>query len=192
LIVPSLAIVVIGASAGGIDALSTILADLPENYPLPILVVIHLPPHKNSFLASLFAAKCHLRVKEADDKEPLLAGVVYFAPPDYHLLVEKNGYVSLSSDELINFSRPSIDVLFESAADIFGSTTLGVVLTGANNDGAQGLREIEAAGGIAIIQRVQEALAKEMPQAALKACKAARELSLSEIAKYLNEVGKKS
>lgn len=181
--------IVIGASAGALDALSQILPSLPENYPLPVLAVVHLPADKKSILAELLDMKCRVSVKEAEDKEPLTAGVVYFAPPDYHLMVEKEGTISLSSEEPVLYSRPSIDVLFESAADAYGNGLAGVVLTGANEDGAHGLAAVEAAGGRCIVQHPHEAYAPIMPLAALKACSDARPMSLAEIAKFLEEAG---
>ena len=180
--------VVIGASAGALDALSIILPRLPRGFQLPVLAVVHLPPTQDSILASLLQAKCEVEVHEAVDKEPVRAGTVFFAPPDYHLLVESDKLLSLSADEPVNFSRPSIDVLFESAADAYGAGLIGIVLTGANNDGAAGLRAVHAAGGIALVQRPELAHASAMPLAALEACSEARALSLPEIAIYLLEV----
>src|SRR5262245_44268634 len=107
--------VVVGASAGGVEALSVVLPDLPKGFPRAVLIVLHLPPDKPSIIADLFGGKCALDVREAADKEPVLPGTIYFAPPDYHLLVERGPALALSKDEPVNFSRPSIDVLFESA-----------------------------------------------------------------------------
>jgi two-component system chemotaxis response regulator CheB len=184
------AAVVIGASAGAVDALSSILPRLPADYPLPIIVVVHLPPDRRSAIPELFQEKCGLEVHEADDKEPLFGGTVYFAPPDYHLLVETNRCLSLSSEEPVFHSRPSIDLLFESAADAFGAALIGVVLTGANSDGALGLRAIQQAGGTVLIERPELAYVKAMPLAALAACPDARIMSLEEIAAYLIEAAK--
>lgn len=181
--------IVIGASAGALDALSQVLALLPEDYLLPVLVVVHLPADKKSILAELLDMKCRVSVKEADDKEPLASGVVYVAPPDYHLLVEKDGTISLSNEEPILYSRPSIDVLFESAADAIGPGLIGVVLTGANDDGAHGLAAIRDAGGRCIVQDPQDAYSAIMPLAALQACSDARTMSLAEIAEFLKEAG---
>lgn len=177
--------VVMGGSAGALDALSRILPRLPGNYSLPILVVVHLPPDKNSVLAELLQSKCALKVREAEDKEDIEAGTAYFAPPDYHLQVEAGGYVSLSYDAPQLFSRPSIDVLFESAADVYGPDLVGVVLSGANNDGAQGLKAITLAGGAVLVQAPGSAYAGAMPEAALEECPAAKVLSPEEIAEYL-------
>ncbi|WP_149114539.1 chemotaxis protein CheB [Limnoglobus roseus] len=186
---PPAGAVVIGASAGAFDALSAILPRLPHKFPWPVLVVVHIPPDKKSLMAELFAARCQVAVKEAEDKEPLCGGTVYFAPPDYHLLVEPDGRASLSSEEPVHFSRPSIDVLFESAADAFGPALVGVVLTGANADGAHGLRAVHDGGGTTFVQRPDTAQATMMPQEALAACPAARAMTLQEIAAYLNTVG---
>ncbi len=173
--------IVIGASAGGVQALSIILDDLPADFDLPILVVVHVPPRKPSALVDLFARKSRLAVKEAEDKEPIAPGTIYFAPPDYHLLVESEGTLSLSSDELVNHSRPAIDILFETAADAFGPALVGIVLTGANNDGAHGLQMVGEAGGTALVQDPATAEVATMPAAALAACPTARKMPLTEI-----------
>ncbi|MBD7940506.1 chemotaxis protein CheB [Brevundimonas guildfordensis] len=177
--------VVIGASAGGVQALLALLPSLPADFPWPVLVVLHVPADRSNVLAGLFEAKCSLEVKEAEDKETVRPGVVYFAPSDYHLLIEENGDLALSSDEAINYSRPSIDVLFESAADAYGERLVGIILTGANNDGAAGLAAVAAAGGVALVQDPAAAYARTMPQAARQACNAALVLSLERIADYL-------
>lgn len=180
--------VVIGASAGALEALSAILPALPDTFGLPLIVVVHIPPDKRSVLASLFRAKCRIKVLEAEDKEPIEGGTVYFAPPDYHLLVETNGTLSLSNDKPVLFSRPSIDVLFESAADAFGASLIGIILSGANEDGARGLSAICMAGGAAIVQSPAEAFAPAMPQAAIAACPGAQVMQLSAIAAYLKRL----
>jgi two-component system, chemotaxis family, protein-glutamate methylesterase/glutaminase len=180
--------VVIGASAGALEALSIVLPALPSTYKHPVMVVVHVPPDKKSALIELFRQKCSMRVQEAEDKEPVTGGTIYFAPPDYHLLVEKDKFLSLSSDEPVLFSRPSIDVLFESAADAYGPGLVGVILTGANQDGASGMKAVTQSGGRAIVQRPEDAFAPAMPEAALIACPTARVLSLEEIAVYLQEV----
>jgi two-component system chemotaxis response regulator CheB len=180
--------VVIGASAGALEALSVILPKLPSGFRLPVIVVVHVPPEKRSVLSELFQAKCRLAVREAEDKESISGGTIYFAPPNYHLLVEAEKTLSLSSDEPVLFSRPSIDVLFESAADAYGPTLIAIVLTGANQDGAAGLRAVVDAGGTAIIQNPRGASASAMPEAAMASCPGAQVRSLEEIAKYLQEV----
>lgn len=177
--------IVIGASAGALEALSAILPALPEDFELPVLIVVHVPPDRRSVLSELFEAKCSVPVKEAEDKEPIVGGTVYFAPPDYHLLVETDRCLALSSDEPVLFSRPSIDVLFESAADAYGPALIGVVLTGANQDGAKGLRAIVEAGGTALVQKPQGAFAPAMPEAAIASAPGASVLSLDQIAAHL-------
>ena len=150
--------------------------------------VVHQPPDRESLLAGLLGERSQLPVREAEDKEPIEPGTVYLAPPDYHLLVEKDGHLSLSSEEPVHFSRPSIDVLFESAADAYGAGLVAAVLTGANSDGARGLRTVVDAGGTALVQRPDTAFASMMPAAALEACPSARTLTLQEIGEYLVHV----
>lgn len=181
--------VVIGASAGAVQALQTILPALAAGYELPVLVVVHVPPDRANMLVPLLQAKCEIAVKEAEDKEVLAPGAVYFAPSDYHLLVETKESLALSIDEAVNYSRPSIDVLFQSAADTYGPGLVGVVLTGANHDGAAGLRAIVDAGGLAVVEDPASAYAADMPLAALEACPSARIMNLDAIAAYLSTLG---
>ena len=180
--------VVIGASAGGVETLSQILPALPADYPLPVMVVIHMLPDRRSVMADLFAQKCAIRVIEAEDKEPIEPRTVYFAPPDYHLLVETDRRLSLSSEEPVLFARPSIDVLFETAADAYGAALIGVVLTGANADGANGLKAIAEAGGVTLVQTPELAYADAMPRAALQTAPRSLSLAPAEIAAYLTKV----
>lgn len=179
--------VVIGASAGGVQALSQILPALPGDFPVPILVVVHVPPRRDNALVQLLDAKCALQVKEAEDKEMAIGGTVYFAPADYHLLVEAGGTLALSAEEPVNHSRPAIDVLFESAADAYGADLTGIVLTGANHDGADGLKAIGAAGGIALVEEPVTAEVSTMPAAALAACPSARAMSFAQIVAHLRD-----
>ncbi len=179
--------VVIGASAGALDALSGILPMLPEDFRMPVIVVVHIPPDRPSALADLFGAKCRLAVKEAEDKEPLAGGTVYFAPPDYHLQIEADRFLSLSCDEPVLFSRPSIDVLFETAADALGPSLVAIVLSGANNDGASGLRAVIEMGGIGIVQDPATAYSSAMPEAAIRANPSAHVMSPPAIADYLKK-----
>ena len=144
-----------------------------------------MPPDRVNALVTLFQDRCQVGVKEAEDKEPVQPGVVYFAPSDYHLLVEADGRLSLSSDEPVNHSRPSIDVLLESAADAYGPALAGVVLTGANDDGAVGLKAIAEAGGVTVVEDPDGAYCATMPAAALRACPSARVLGLDGVAAYL-------
>jgi two-component system, chemotaxis family, protein-glutamate methylesterase/glutaminase len=185
---PTTEAIVAGASAGAIDALSSILPALRADYPIPLILVIHVPADRESVLAQVLGAKCRLRVKEVEDKEPIVPGSVYVAPPDYHVLVESDRRLSLSSEERVHFSRPSIDVLFESAADVYGRRLLGVLLTGANSDGANGLRTILNAGGSAIVQTPESAYASAMPEAALALCPGVSALSPPEIGNYLEKL----
>ena len=180
--------VVIGASAGALEALSVVLPALPAGYPLPVFVVVHLPPARDSLFADILASKCKVPVQEAQDKEIINRGTVYLAPPDYHLLIERDGTLSLSSEEEVHFSRPSIDVLFESAADACGAALTGIILTGANDDGAAGLRAIADAGGTVVVQEPSQALAAAMPTAALAACPAAHVMTLDKIAIFLTSL----
>lgn len=180
--------VVIGGSAGSLEALSRILVPLPADFAAPILVVVHVPPGKPSVLAELLQAKSRLRVKEAEDKEPILPGTVYFAPPDYHLLVETGGSVALSCDEPLMFSRPSIDVLFESAADVYEDGLVAIVLSGANSDGANGLAAVQKFGGKPIVQSPASAFSAAMPEAALEKCPEALQLTPDEIAGHLERI----
>ncbi|MCC7422030.1 MAG: chemotaxis protein CheB [Planctomycetaceae bacterium] len=184
----SIRAVVIGTSAGAVDALLRILPKLPESFVPPVIVVVHLPADRRSVMVELFEARCRIAVREVEDKEPLVPGTIYFAPPDYHVLVEADGRLSLSSEEPVHYSRPSIDVLFESAADVFCPSLVGVVLTGANMDGATGLRMIQRGGGAVVVQRPDSAYASTMPQAALDACPGALSLTLDQIADYLCEL----
>ncbi len=182
--------VIIGASAGALDALSLILPRLGPDFPLPIVVVVHIPPDRRSVLAAIFDAKCRLRAVEAEDKEPLEAGVIYFAPPDYHLLIEDRDTIALSNEDQVLFSRPSIDVAFESAAEVWGDGLIGIVLTGANQDGALGLKAIAAAGGTAIVQEPREAYSRAMPEAAIDACPDALILKVDGIISFLQGVSR--
>ncbi|MBL8713951.1 MAG: chemotaxis protein CheB [Alphaproteobacteria bacterium] len=181
--------IVIGASAGALGALSVILPELPAGFPLPVLIVVHVPADRDNLMAELLQAKCQIRVCEAEDKDSIRPGVAYLAPPDYHLQVEPSLDISLSNDEAVMFSRPSIDVLFETAADAYGEGLIGVVLTGGNSDGAKGLRAVIDAGGRGLVQRPDEAFATAMPFAAAEACPEALMLGLSDIAAYLKKAG---
>jgi two-component system chemotaxis response regulator CheB len=167
LALPAVDAVVVGASAGGVEALLKIFRTLPRGYRLPILTVLHVPDQRRSHLAEVFAQNLKIPVKEADDKETIAPGTLYFAGPGYHLSVESDFSLSLSQEERVFHSRPSIDVLFESAADAFGERLAGVLLTGANNDGARGMARISEYGGLTVVQDPAQALARTMPDAAL-------------------------
>ena len=177
--------IVIGTSVGGVEALSTILAGLGPELAAAVLVVIHVPRQKPSLLSGIFARLTPWRVKEAEDKEPVQARTVYFAPPDYHLLVERGPTLALSVDDPVQFCRPSIDVLFESAADVYGSGLMGIVLTGNNDDGAAGLAAVSAAGGRCVVQQPRNARGPTMPESALRRVPSAEVATLEEIATML-------
>ncbi len=180
--------VVIGGSAGAVEALSKLLPVIPRGARIPFLVVVHLPPERESAIPELFRSRCQVEVKEAEDKEPIRPATIYFAPPNYHLLVEPDRRLSLSSEEPVLYSRPSIDVLFESAADAYGAELAGIILTGANPDGANGLRAICKAGGLGLVQAPGSAAAPAMPEAALAACPKARAFKLEELGALMQHV----
>jgi two-component system chemotaxis response regulator CheB len=180
-------LIAIGGSAGGVEVICDILAELNASFQTPILIVIHVPAGPGSQLYRLLSVKSRLPVIEVDDKEPIKNGNVYLAPPDYHLLVDDPKTLTLSNDVPVNYSRPSIDVLFESAADVFGNRSIGVILTGANRDGADGLSHIIACGGIGIVQNPSEAYCPAMPNAAISVSPAALIMSKSQITSFLNE-----
>jgi two-component system, chemotaxis family, protein-glutamate methylesterase/glutaminase len=182
--------IVIGASAGGVEALSVLLPALPADLRAPLFIVVHLPRERPSLLAEIFARKCALKVREAEDKMRVEPGTVYFAPPDYHLLLDEGPQLALSIDELVHFSRPSIDVLFESAADIYAARLMGIILTGANDDGTAGLAAIHRAGGVTIVQEPESAQVPLMALSALKRTPADFVLPLAEIAVLLQALGR--
>jgi len=164
---PSVEAIVIGASAGGVEALLNILSPLREGFVLPIIVVLHLPDERRSHLAEVFARRVAMRVVEVNDKTVIEAGTLYFATPGYHLSVELDRSFSLSLEDRVHYSRPAIDFLFESAADAYGPTLAAVLLTGANRDGASGMARIKDRGGLTIVQDPNEAQVATMPLAAL-------------------------
>jgi two-component system chemotaxis response regulator CheB len=159
-------LLVVGGSSGALDVLFTFLPALPPAVTVPMVVVIHVSPSLPSLMPRLLADICARPVREAEDKEPLAPGTIYIAPPNYHLLVERTGTLALSVDEPVLFSRPSIDVLFESAADAYGERVAGLVLSGGNTDGANGLLHIARRGGLAIVQDPATAAVAVMPAAA--------------------------
>lgn len=177
--------VVMGASSGGWKALTTILAVLPADYPLPLVVVQHLHPSQDAYLFERLNDGCALTVREAEEKEAVVPGHVYFAPPNYHLLIEMDRTFSLSIDPRVNFSRPAIDVLFASAAAAYGGGLVGVVLTGANHDGAQGLTTIKANHGLTVVQDPATAQTDYMPRAAIAAVAVDHILPLAAIGPFL-------
>ncbi|MEJ7758823.1 MAG: chemotaxis protein CheB [Gemmatimonadaceae bacterium] len=177
-------IVVIGASWGGLAALSMLLGALPSDFGVPLAVVQHRSRHADNLLAGLLQDATSLRVVDAEDKEPLEPRCIYVAPANYHMLVDL-GHLTLTTDPLVRFSRPSIDVTFFSAADTYPFSTIGVVLTGANDDGSRGLRHIVDRGGKAIIQDPSSAESPVMPEAARRAVPEADVVPLPQLAKHL-------
>jgi len=188
--------VVIGTSAGGVEALGVLLPALPPRCRASVLVVVHMPRQRPSLLKDLFTNRCALLVREAQDKQPVEPGTVYFAPPDYHLMVDTNEdgnpSFALSVDEPVHFSRPSIDVLFESAAECWGDRLMAVILTGANSDGVQGLSAVSRCGGTTVVQDPGEAVADTLPAGAVRTGLAQHILPLAGISKMLARLGQAS
>jgi two-component system chemotaxis response regulator CheB len=177
--------IVIGTSAGGVEALSLLLPALPARMRAAVFIVLHLPRERSSLLVEIFSGCCALTVREGQDKEPVAPATVYFAPPDYHMLLDQGPQIVLSADDAVNFSRPSIDVLFESAADIYADRLMGIVLSGGNDDGAAGLEAVRQAGGFTVVQRPDSAQSPFMPVAAIRRGTPDLVLSLEEIAALL-------
>lgn len=182
---------VIGGSAGGLKALQSILAPLPADFSLPLLVVLHRLPVPDDLLAFTLNEACRLRVKEADQADRIEAGYVYLAPANYHLLVERDKSLSLSIEAKVSYSRPSIDVLFETAAEAYLGGLIGIILSGANHDGTAGLRKIKAKGGLTIAQDPATAESKLMPNSAIRENVVDKILSLTEISSFLRRFSKK-
>ncbi|WP_339532462.1 chemotaxis protein CheB [Pseudomonas mucidolens] len=182
---PGIEAVVIGASAGGVEALLSIFAALPSGFALPIIVVLHLPDERRSQLSEVFGRRVSVPVREAQDKELIKPGTLYFAGPGYHLSVEQDRSLSLSQEDRVHHSRPAIDYLFTSAADTYGSGLLAILLTGANQDGAEGLAQVKQSGGTTVVQDPNEARISVMPLAALALHTPDHILTLSRIAVLL-------
>jgi two-component system chemotaxis response regulator CheB len=182
-------VVGIGTSWGGLAAMSKLLGELPADFSLPVVVVQHRSKDSDRLLAELLQDATDLKVSEVEDKEPLMPGTVHIAPANYHVLIDA-GYLSLTLEEPVRFSRPSIDVMFSSAADTYGSGAIGVVLTGANEDGARGLSDIVKRGGRALVQDPRTAEIPIMPDAALKAVPSAEVLTLEALAPRLIELSR--
>lgn len=178
--------VVIGVSSGGLNALSRLLPLLAPDVALAIIIVQH--PHADNFLAAYLDKRCRIPVREAAEKEPILPNTAYIAPPNYHLLVEADRTFSFASTEKVNYARPSVDMLFITAAETYQSHLIGVILTGANSDGSHGLKIIKEYGGLTIVQNPATAEAASMPEAALKATSVDYILSLEDIGHLLNQI----
>ncbi|MBD2242772.1 chemotaxis protein CheB [Nostoc sp. FACHB-888] len=177
-------IVVIGTSLGGLSALKILLGNLPADFLVPIAIVQHRHKESNNTLQELLQEYTSLPIREVEDKDEILPGHIYLAPADYHLLVEP-GHFALSTDEPVSYARPSIDVLFESAADVYSQQVIGVILTGANQDGMQGLKKIKSLGGLTIVQEPATAESEVMPEAAISAVAVDWILTLSNIASQM-------
>ena len=182
-------LIVIGVSAGGMETLSKLFSLLDARMMIPMIVVQHIAPNQElDFLMTHYSEIAGRVVKEAEEKEPIAAGTIYFAPPNYHLLIEADATLALSVEERLNYARPSIDVLFASAAAVYFSRLIAVVLTGANADGTAGAIEIKENGGIVIAQDPQQAFYPVMPQAVIDQLKVDKILTIEKIADYLNKL----
>ena len=184
-------VIVIGVSAGGLNAIKIIFSILPKNFKIPMIIVQHMSANSNSAWIDILNKKSFLYLKEADEKEKIRSGHVYFAPPNYHLLIEKNHTFSFTIDERVNFSRPSIDVLFESAVDVYHEKIIGIILTGANKDGTAGLKKIKEAGGLTIVQDPNDAEVPYMPEFAITIVPDYI-MTLKEMTEFLVELNKKN
>jgi two-component system, chemotaxis family, protein-glutamate methylesterase/glutaminase len=177
----------IGCSWGGLQAMNTIFESLPDDIDIPIVIAQHRMAQSADGLTLALQKRTALPISDANDKDPIEKGHIYFAPPDYHLLVEPGSF-ALSTDEVVQFARPSIDVLFESAADSYADKLIAVILTGANEDGAAGLARVKSRGGLTIVQDPSTAVRPEMPQAAIAAARPQRVLPLDAIGPFLGEI----
>jgi two-component system chemotaxis response regulator CheB len=182
--------IVVGVSSGGMNAMKVMFSLLPKDFNTPIIIVQHIGAHSDSRWIIILNDKSNLPIKEADEKEKIEDGNVYIAPPNYHLLIEKERTFSLTVDERVNYSRPSIDVLFESAADAYADKLIGIILTGSNNDGTNGIKRVIECGGLAIIQNPETAESAYMPKSAIAAVKPDYVLSLEAIAELLIKLDK--
>ncbi|MBD1553801.1 chemotaxis protein CheB [Pseudomonas typographi] len=180
--------VVVGASAGGVEALLGLFGALPSHFALPIMTVLHLPDGRHSQLAQVFERRLGRMVREGQDKAPIEPGIIYVAGPSYHLSVERDFTFSLSQEDRVHYSRPSIDVLFESAADAYGKGLVGVLLTGANEDGAKGLVSVQQCGGLTLVQDPAQARIAIMPEAALALMRPDYILPIAGLARLLAEL----
>lgn len=184
----SIEAVVIGLSAGGMNAIGEVISGLKPTQKIPIIVVQHLHRDQTEYYVEYFQNQTNLKVSNVKDKGELLPGNIYFAPPDYHILLDDKKTFSLCYDEKVNFSRPSIDLLFESAAEVFGSNLVGIIMTGANSDGAKGLHKIKAFGGLTIVQSPETSEFSAMPEAAINLFSPDYILSIKEIIRFLNNL----
>jgi two-component system, chemotaxis family, protein-glutamate methylesterase/glutaminase len=182
--------IVIGTSSGGMNALKLIFSSLPVDFSIPIIIVQHISPRSDNQWIKLLNINSKLYLKEADEKEKIEHGKVYIAPPNYHLMIERNKTFSLTIDERVNYSRPSIDVLFESAAEAYKNKLIGVILTGSNNDGANGIKRIQECGGLTIAQDPETAESSYMPASAIATIQPDYILALENIIELLIKLDK--
>ena len=180
--------IVIGVSSGGMEAMKFLFSALPREFSIPIIVVQHMSPHSDSQWISVVKKNFPLEFKEADEKEKILPGHIYIAPPNYHLLVEADRSFSLSVEPKVNYARPAIDVLFQTASMVYKEKLIGIVLTGSNHDGAEGLKQIKVCGGLCIVQDPATAASSYMPQAALEAAQPQYVLSLKKVIDLLKSI----
>jgi two-component system chemotaxis response regulator CheB len=181
--------VVIGVSAGGgFRALSAFLSGLDRTLPLPVFIVQHMSPSADTYLVEHLQSICQVEVKLAEDKETPRPAVIYLAPPDYHLLVEGDYSLALSLENRVNYSRPSIDVLFESAAEVYFDGLIGVIMTGANADGTNGLLRIKECGGLTVVQAPETAEVDTMPESAIKSVEVDYIVPLDKLGEFLNKM----
>lgn len=179
---------IIGGSAGSLDVLLQVLPDLDPMLPFPIIIVLHRKTGKENLLTAVLSSKTKLKVKDLEEKEKMRDSTIYIAPPNYHLLIEKDHTFSLDASEKVNFSRPSIDVTFESAAQVFSKNLVCLLLSGANNDGTAGLQKVKKYGGKAIIQNPGSAIVPYMPEFALEHVPIDAILNPKEMANYINQL----
>ena len=181
-------LIVIGGSAGSLQPLFRILAALPSSFQIPVLLVLHRTPGTDTNLEELLAIKTSMKVCEIEEKEKIDNGCIYICPPDYHVLIEPDKTFSLDASEKVNFSRPSLDVVFISAADVYGSSLTAIILSGANTDGAEGLSHVKSKGGTTIVQQPEEAMVPYMPEQAIRHMKPDHILTSEEMGEYLSKM----
>lgn len=181
-------VIVVGVSSGGMSALKLLFSVLPLDFHIPIIIVQHISAQSDSHWIKLLNTVSKLNIKEADEKEKIEKGNIYIAAPNYHLMVEENKTLSFTNEQKINFARPSIDVLFESAADVYKDKTIGIILTGSSSDGTAGLKLIKEYGGLAIAEDPKTATSPYMPASAISKVKVDHILPLKEIAELLIKI----
>jgi two-component system chemotaxis response regulator CheB len=181
-------LIIVGGSSGSLEALLSLLPKLHRKFSIPIIIVLHRSGQPDTGLAELLSTKTYLQLKEADEKELLQPGWIYLAPPDYHLLLEEDGSISLDASQKVNYSRPSIDVSFVSAAAVYKNGLTAVLLSGANADGAQGMQVIKQCGGRNIVQDPAEAAVSYMPEQAILLCGTTDVMGIAKIATLLNSI----